>query len=144
MEIKRNAILAMLMVTSLSSPSWAVDGALPNDALQVQKQGNISYVTGGIGADESKRLQATQNQYNLRIMNADKEGRFSGDTRILISNLQRESLLDVTRGPIFYANLPTGRHIITGYRGEQIKEDVVTISNRKPTRVRFAWPEDNE
>jgi hypothetical protein len=138
MKTKYNKIIAIITISALSSPVWAV-----GDALKIQQHANISYVTGGIGADESDALQATQNQYNLRVMNADKNGRFSGDTRILIRNLKRESLLDVTSGPLFYANLPKGKYIITGYSDEQSKEEVVNISNKQPARVRFVWPEDN-
>lgn len=138
MALNHNIILTIVALAALSaSPVWADD-----NPLEVQQQGGISYVTGGIGKDESDALRATQSNYNLRIMNADKSGHFSGDTRIVISDLQHNPLLDTTSGPLFYANLPKGKYIVEGYNQEQTKKQVVTIANGKPAHIRFAWPED--
>lgn len=138
MALNHHIVLAVVALAALStSPVWADD-----NPLEVQQQGNISYVTGGIGKDESDALRATQSNYNLRIMNADKSGHFSGDTRIVISDLQHNALLDATSGPLFYANLPKGRYIVEGYDQEQTKKQIVTIANGKSAHVRFVWPDD--
>lgn len=138
MALKHHTMLAIIALAALLSASaWADDGVL-----EIQQQGDISYVTGGIGKDESDALRATQTNYNLRIMNADKSWHFSGDTRIVISDLQHNALLDAISGPLFYANLPKGKYIVEGYSGEQTKKQNVTISAGKPAHVRFVWPED--
>lgn len=138
MALNHHTLLAFLALAALSaSPVWADD-----NPLEVQQQGNISYVTGGIGKDESDALRVTQANYNLRIMNADKSGHFSGDTRIVISDLQHNALLDAISGPLFYANLPKGKYIVEGYGQEQMKKQTVTIANGKSAHVRFVWPED--
>ncbi len=131
-------MLAIIVLAALStSPVWADD-----NPLEVKQQGDISYVSGGIGEDESDALQATQHNYNLQIMNADKSGHFSGDTRITISDLNHAMLLDAISGPLFYANLPKGRYIVEGFANEQTKKQVVTIATGKLAHVRFIWPED--
>lgn len=138
MALKFHSILAIIALAALSaSPAWAQDSPL-----EVQQQGNFSYVTGGIGDDEKSQLETTQHNYNLCVMNADKAGHFSGDTRIVISDLQRNPLLDATTGPLFYANLPKGKYIVEGYSAGQTKKQTVNISNTKPTHIRFIWPED--
>lgn len=138
MALNHHIVLAVVSLAACSaSPVWADD-----NPLEVQQQGEISYVTGGIGKDESDALRATQTHYNLRIMNADKSGHFSGDTRVVISDLQHNALLDATSGPLFYANLPKGKYIVEGFANEQTKKQVVTIASGKPARVRFVWPED--
>lgn len=138
MALNHHIVLAVIALATLSvSPVWAQD-----NPLEVQQQGNISYVTGGIGDDEKSQLEATQHNYNLHVMNADKSGHFSGDTRIVISDLQHNPLLDATSGPLFYANLPKGRYIVEGYSQEKMKKQTVTIGNTKPAHIRFVWPED--
>jgi hypothetical protein len=131
-------MLAAIAYAALSaSPVWAEDSML-----EVQQQNGIFYVTGGIGKDESDALRATQTNYNLRIMNADKAGHFSGDTRIVISDLQHNPLLDATSGPLFYANLPKGRYIVEGFTGEQSRKQTINVATKKTIHVRFMWPED--
>lgn len=138
MALSHHTLLAFLALTVLSvSLVWADD-----NPLEVQQQGGISYVTGGIGKDESDALRATQSNYNLRIVNADKSGHFSGDTRVVISDLRHNTLLDAASGPLFYANLPRGKYIVEGYSQEQIKKQVITITNGKSSHIRFVWPED--
>jgi hypothetical protein len=128
-----------LLVTTLCVSAWADD-----DVLEVHEQNAISYVSGGVGDDEKAQLESAQHNYNLRIMNADRSGHFSGDIRILISDSQHNLLLDATSGPLFYANLPKGHYIIEGYAGLESKKETVTIAAGKPARVRFMWPEEIE
>ncbi len=132
------ATLVVMSVFALSMSSARAE----NNALAVEQQGDIPYVTGGIGEDETVQLEATQADYNLRVMNADKTGHFSGDTRIVISDLQHNVLLDATSGPIFYANLPKGRYIVEGFAGEQSKTQTIRIVSGKTTRIRFMWAQD--
>lgn len=138
MALKHHTMLAIVALAAFSSaPVWADD-----DVLEIQQQGDISYVSGGIGQDESDALQATQRNYNLHVMNADKSGHFSGDTRIVISDSQHNPLLDATSGPLFYANLPKGKYIVEGFAGNQSKKQVVTIAKGNPVRVHFTWLQD--
>lgn len=126
------------LVTFSASSAWAEDNIL----VQQQQQGNISYVTGGFGKDESDAIRATQANYNLLVMNADKTGHFSGNTRIVISDLRHNPLLDTTSGPLFYANLPKGRYIVEGYLGKQSRKQTIKIATGRSAHVRFVWPED--
>ena len=128
------AVTAMTVFFPLSS--WA------GNAMDIQHKGSISYVSGGIGSDETESLQSVQNDYNLRIMNADRVGQFSGNTRIVISDTKENVLLDTMGGPLFYAQVPNGRYIVEGFNGDQSKKESVTILDNKPARIRFVWAEN--
>jgi hypothetical protein len=135
--LNHHTLLACIALTMLSaSPLWA------DDVLEVHQQGDMSYVTGGIGEDESDALQATQHNYNLHVMNADKDGHFSDDIRIVISDPKHTVLLDTVGGPLFYANVPSGRYLVEGFSDTQSKKQTVTIAGNKTVRVRFVWPQD--
>jgi hypothetical protein len=138
MEIKSHFSLAIMALAIFSATPVMAD----ENPLEIYQQGNISYISGGIGDDEKAQLEATQSSYNLRIMNADKTGHFSGDTRIVISDLQHNILLDATSGPIFYANLPKGKYIIEGFSDGQSKKKTINISSSKAAHIRFIWPEE--
>ncbi len=129
-------VLAITAVALHVCPAWAEDN-LP----EVQQQGSISYVSGGVGLEESEALEAVQHNYNLRIMSADRGGHFSGDTHIVVSDPQRHEVLDTTGGPLFYANLPNGRYVVEGSSAGQSKRQTVTIANGKAALVHFSWPQ---
>jgi hypothetical protein len=139
MALNHPLVPVFVVLAALSAlPAWAAD----ENQLEVYQQGDISYVSGGIGKEERDALQATQANYNLRVMNADKTGHFSGDTRIIIRDLQHNILLDVTSGPLFYANMPRGKYVVEGFINQQSKKQRVTIAKGKPALVRFMWLEN--
>lgn len=130
--------LTLVIAAALHAiPAQAADG-MP----EVQQQGDISYVTGGIGDEERSALEGMQQGYNLRITSTDDTGHFSGDdTRIVVSDLKQHGLLDVTGGPFFYAILPEGRYSVEGFSDGQSKKQAITIASGKPVDVHFSWPE---
>lgn len=130
-------VLAVAVTAALAVSPARADGNLP----QVQQQGNISYLSGGIGKEESDAMEATRHNYNLRIMSADQTGHYSGNTHVMVSNLQHRTLLDITGGPLFYANLPNGRYIVKGSDDGQSRSQAVTIAAGKPVNVHFSWPQ---
>jgi len=127
----------VVLSTCLNSPVLAND-----NVLVVQQQGDISYVSGGIGTDERDELEAVKHNYNLRVMNADKTGHFSGDTHITISDSKHNVLLDAPGGPLFYANLPKGHYIVEGFSQDLNKKQAIAITGKSPVAVRFVWPQD--
>ncbi len=140
MALNHKMLCTVMAVAVLSSsPVWASDSVL-----EVYQQGNISYITGGIGQDESDALKAAEKDYNLRILNTDRTGHYSGDTRVVISDTKKNTLLDATSGPIFYANLPKGRYIVEGFDEGLSKKQTVVITGAKSSRVHFVWPQDVE
>ena len=98
----RSYMIALALALALSAGNaWAQDG-LPD----VRQQGDVSYISGGVGSDESDALEAVKNDYNLRITSADITGHFRGDTRIIVTDAAQTVLLDTTsQGPLLYAKL---------------------------------------
>jgi len=138
MALKSFSTLVVASVFALSmSSAWAM-----NKPLEEQQQGEITYITGGIGDAETKVLRERKPHYTLRVMNADKTGHFSGKARIKISDAKGMLLLDTPTGPIFYANLPEGNYMLEGVNGEQIKQQKITVKHGTPLDVRFSWKQD--
>ncbi len=137
LKIKKVLFLSICFLLSFYSYSFA-DVA----ADLTHQQGTISYMSGGIGQDESDAMEAAQGGYNLRVLNTDKAGHYSGDIRIVISDSKNKPLLDTVAGPLFYANLANGRYVVEGFSGNQHQKKLVTITGHKPIRVRFTWQQD--
>lgn len=111
--------------------------------LAPQQSGNITYITGGIGKDETAALKAAQRDYNLQVLSSSISGHFVGDAPLTIADQKGTPLLTTDAGPIFYAKLPAGTYTITANRNGEIKKQRVTIG-KTTARVNFAWKEASE
>lgn len=119
--------------------SFSAYPALASMQPQEIHEGNLTYITGGIGEQSTEALRASKNNYKLRVVNAGPKGAFVGETAIEISDMNGDDVLQVKGGPLFYANLPNGKYKIeVGVQGIT-QEKTFTISSKKPTDIRFIW-----
>lgn len=132
----KHSTYALAFALISTCPALADDGSV-----MVQHQGNIPYVSGGVGREESEALEAVQRDYNLRITSADSTGHFYGNTHVSVRDMQKKSVLDLTGGPLFYAQLPKGRYVVEGFTDNgHTKTQTVNITGVKPAIVHFSWP----
>ncbi len=133
---KLNYVFAVAIASALQSPSaWSADNFLPD----IQQQGDVYYVTGGIGDEETDAMETERGDYNLQIMSADRLGHFNGYPHIIISDMQHNELINADGGPLFYASLPNGKYIVEGFVGKQTQRQNITITGKKTSYIRFVW-----
>jgi hypothetical protein len=133
----KNRLIVVSLVASalLYSPFSHAESFLPD----VRMRGDISYITGGVGDEETEAMKSERGDYNLHIMNSDANGHFAGTRNILISDAKGNELLDADSGPLFYANLPKGRYIVEASSNSETKRKKVNITGNKPANVHFVW-----
>jgi hypothetical protein len=133
----RSYMLVLVVAVALVAMPAFAQSQMP----EAHQQGDIVYISGGIGADETAAIESVKGDYNLNVTSADKTGHFRGDTEIVIRDMKRNVLLDVTaQGPLFYANLPNGRYTVEGISNDQTRKQTVRIISGKTARVHFSWP----
>jgi len=87
-------------------------GAIPALPLTVMSNGTMKYVTGGIGEEELLQLKNMENDFNVRMLIARKDGGFIGDVTVRVVDTKDTVLFTVPEaGPYFYVNLPAGKYI---------------------------------
>jgi hypothetical protein len=132
-------LLAMMISPVLAQEnqeSWSED--LP----QVMQQGGIAYTSGGISLEERDALKATAKNYNLIISNADRAGKLTADTTIVITGKGNQKTLTVDdAGPLMYAKLPPGTYVVKAANGDQKAVRTVSITGQKQARIYFIWSE---
>ena len=112
-------------------------------SLQIQQQGNVSYVTGGIGAEEREALEAMQQGYNVRIVSSEMSGAYLDATPVVIRDSAKHEVLNANAGPLFYAQLPVGRYKVESTNdGKTQQQDIVITKNSPPVRIHFSWKSD--
>jgi len=78
----------------------------------VQAQGNVRYVSGGVGIGERLELAALHAEFNVHMTFAVKRaGNFIADVAVHVEDAGGRALLDaVSDGPWLYARLAPGRY----------------------------------
>ena len=83
-------------------------------ALAVQRQGNITFVSGGAGDEDRDALRQVESQYNLRLLFAARSGDYLAGVAVTLRDARGNAVLDtIAEGPIFYARMPPGRYRLT-------------------------------
>ena len=107
---------------------------------EVHQQGEITYVSGGIGIEGRDALTAIAEQFNVKVVLAWDEGNYLSGVRVDIQNLQGETVVSTeTEGPWFYASLSPGTYMIAAsYEGQHQQQTVQTQQDQQ-TEVLFTW-----
>ena len=125
----------------LSPPSFAGEYAI-----QPQTQGEVTFVTGGVGLDERNELNATRANYNLSLLfSVQGKGNFLSDVKIRITDLKGNVFLEtVSNGPKLFAKLPSGRYIVTVDLNGETYHKTVSVRGKQNTSLSFTWSQKME
>lgn len=135
--------LAVAMLAAgiiLAAPMLSADpAALP----QQEIQGNISYMSGGVGEDEAAALKRAAAGYPLElqfVQRAIPRDEFLADVNVKIRDRSRTVVLDaVSQGPFLLARLPPGTYQIEADHDGVLKRQTVEIRAGKHERAVFVW-----
>ena len=110
--------------------------------LKPQTQGDVTFVSGGVGEDEHKALRAIQDQYNLHLTFAVKgSGEFASGVKVKIEDSKGHTFLDTTTtGPNLFVQLKPGHYKVTASRDNQVLTEEVAAPTKHGTAVVFHFP----
>ncbi|WP_114809184.1 carboxypeptidase-like regulatory domain-containing protein [Paraburkholderia kururiensis] len=111
-------------------------GGLP----QVQQQGDVSFVSGGVGLDESKALERAQSQWPLALRFTGPTADYLADVHVrIVDSHGGEALSTTSRGPFMLVRVRPGRYTVhASYNGEE-KVSAVTVPAKGTARAGFHW-----
>lgn len=130
--------LILALGVSVMSPALADDA----EELSPQVQGNIAYVSGGIGASGQQAIRNVEANYNLRLIFAEQgSGEYLADVQVLIEDSHGKQLVDATaEGPIMLMKVPPGTYkILALFAGKPLSKSV-TIPAKGSIQEAFYWP----
>jgi hypothetical protein len=117
---------------------------LAHAAPPVEKtQGDVRYVSGGIGLDESTQMKSMESQYSLALTFAEQangKADYLANIPVTITDAQGRTVLSVnTDGPYLLVQLPPGSYSVTASHGGVPKTNHVTVGQGHGDRVVFDW-----
>jgi hypothetical protein len=126
-------LAAAFLITGVAAPASA--------ELSPMQQGEVIYISGGIGDDEIAAMKESIGAYNLLISNSEKDGSYTAGIEAIIRDGRGQVVLDAKNtGPLLYVKLPPGDYTLDAlYHGvENVKE--TTIGPKRPTEINLIWP----
>lgn len=112
--------------------------------IQVQTQGEVTFISGGVGVDEQNAMQAVRGEYNLSLLfSVAGTGEYLSDVRVHITDLGGNTYLEtVSDGPKLFAKLKPGRYKITVDQDGRALHKTATIGSKQRTTLSFTWPKN--
>lgn len=126
---------------ALSFLAFKAQASVPDmDMLpEVQKSGEVQYITGGVGDEERKAMESIRKNYNLRVMSSEIGGAYVADSKYVIKDSKGAVIVDAMAGPMFYANLPAGSYVLDATNEGRSKTQKFAVGASKPASFHFTW-----
>jgi hypothetical protein len=111
---------------------------------QTKTQGTVSFITGGIGSDQSNAMYAAAKKWSVLIEMSQIDGSGRGvwiagiNVRILDSK-QKTVLETVSDGPLMLLNAPAGQYEIEATYQSKVLKRSLTIKDKENQRVTLFW-----
>ena len=123
-------------VTDTSSAGNANGGGLP----QIQHQGDVSYVSGGVGQDESKALERERSHWPLSMQFIGPGSDFLADVHVRIVDAHNNEVLHAdSLGPFMLVKLRPGRYTVHATYKNRDQTKTVNIASKGSMQAAFYW-----
>ena len=111
-------------------------------AQSVPAAGNVSFTSGGVGADAVERLKAREKEFNLKLVFTLVEGNYLADVGVRVTDDSGKTVIEhVADGPIFLAKMPAGTYTVTATYNGKTQTRKVTVGERLHTAY-LRWSAD--
>ncbi|MHC8311617.1 carboxypeptidase regulatory-like domain-containing protein [Pseudomonas sp. GT1P32] len=134
------AAVGMLMFPVMSSAASLEPIDSAGVQVQPQEQNGITYLSGGIGEDESKAIQQTTG-YNLHMtFSVGPENKYIPDVDVVIQKAQGQTVLTLNEaGPLVYVQLPPGKYTVVATRNGEVRRDSAEVGSGPARNLVFHW-----
>lgn len=111
-------------------------GGLP----QIQQQGDVSFVSGGVGLDESRALRRAESQWPLSLRFTGPNSEYLADVHVRLVDAHNSEVLNTTsRGPYMLVRLRPGRYTVHAQYKDREQTRAVTIPAKGTVKSAFVW-----
>jgi hypothetical protein len=141
---KQRSILRLSVAAVVVAGGGQLAFAGPASLPPVQHSGDMTYLSGGIGSDESAAIKNVMRNYPLVLEFVGKTtagNEYLADVPVQIDDVHGMALLDTnSQGPFMFVSLPNGRYTVTAsYKGNR-QHRVVNVAPAAHAHEMFVWP----
>lgn len=142
---ERSMIAALVMtgMLAIGGAAQAQSGQLPVMP-QVQEQGSVKFISGGIGEGQSDAFKKAASGYRLMLTFVQRGpggvGEYLAEIPVSISGAGGKKVLETTsQGPYMLVDLPAGSYTIKASSNGQEKTQQVKVGASGTTSTTFEW-----
>lgn len=134
------AIAAASLALSLdAAAAWQAESGAPT----AHTQGDVTYLSGGVGRTEASAIKHLARLYPLELEflhKARPRDEYLANVKVRIEGEHAKRVLDVTSdGPFLLAKLPAGIYTVSAESGGKVEHRTVEIAPKEHRRVVFEW-----
>ena len=108
-------------------------------SLKEERQGNVRYLSGGIGLEERDDMDARAREFNLKLVFAMNSREYLSDVRVVLLDAGGKTVLSAeSGGPWFFATLPDGVYTVHVAMGNQKEVRRLKVGRSLQT-LNFLW-----
>lgn len=131
--------LAVITTVGCTQLAWAGMTALP----AAQHAGPVTYVSGGVGSDESQAIKEAMHNYPLVLEFAGRTSygnEYLAGVPVKIVDAHGKTVLETSaQGPFLLVSLPAGRYAVAASYGEKTEHRSVSLLPNGHVREFFLW-----
>ena len=110
----------------------------------VHKSGDVEYLSGGVGRDESAAIERASKEWPLTLEFAVKEkhrDEFAADVKTVVRDAKGRAVLQTdSDGPFLLAKLEPGQYAIDATLAGRTLHEKVAVKHGQPAKAVFVWP----
>ena len=137
---KKSAVAAAMGALWLGTAFGQNMSSLP----AVHKSGQVEYLTGGVGSDQSTAIERASKRWPLTLEFAVKDkarADFAADVNTVVHDAKGHPVIQVdSAGPFLLAKLAPGRYYVDANRAAKTLHEKVVVKRGEPTKAVFVWP----
>jgi hypothetical protein len=107
------------------------------------RQGEVSYLSGGIGLSESDAIKHVAKTYPLElefVLKAKPKAEYVANVKVRIKDAHDKTVLKATAGgPFLLAKMPAGKYKVSADRDGKVIHREIEIAGNGHQRVVFEW-----
>ncbi len=142
MKSRASVIATAIAVCGLTLALNAI-GAPASHVPATHKQGEVTYLTGGVGQTEANAIKHIAKYYPLELeflLKAKPKDEYLSDVKVRIKDAHDKMVLNVTAdGPFLLARMPAGKYTVSAERNGKIEHRQIEIAANEHRRVVFEW-----
>jgi|GEM_PF-1562995 hypothetical protein len=110
-------------------------------SLQAQTQGGVTFLSGGVEADERAGMKAFWPNYNLSLLFSETgSGKYLSGVKVRIENAKGKTILNIaSAGPILFIKLNPDRYKVIVNQNGQIIDKVANLMGHEQVSLSFSW-----
>src|SRR5487761_2229083 len=142
MKSKKSMIATAIAVSGMALSVNAF-AASANYLPPTHRQGEVSYLSGGIGLNESDAIKHVAKAYPLElefVLKAQPKAEYVANVKVQIKDAHDKSVLHATAGgPFLLAKMPAGKYEVSADRDGKVIHRQLEIAANAHQRVVFEW-----